>query len=75
MLKVRRSHNRLIFDMGLPMPGKDGLYIETGCRQSDDRLIFTIGIPILVCDAVFMVKWLPEDLFEIYIDYHIAFCF
>ena len=29
MLKIRRSH-RLIFDMGIPIPWKDGLYIETG---------------------------------------------
>ena len=30
MLKIRRSHDRLIFTMGIPIPGKDGLYIETG---------------------------------------------
>ena len=30
MLKIRRSHNRLIFNMGIPIPGKDGLYIKTG---------------------------------------------
>ena len=30
MLKIRRSHDRLIFNMGIPIPGKDGLYIETG---------------------------------------------
>ena len=30
MLKLRRSHDRLIFNMGIPIPGKDGLYIETG---------------------------------------------
>ena len=29
MLKIRRSHDRLIFNMGIPIPGKDGLYIET----------------------------------------------
>ena len=29
MLRIRRSHNCLIFDMGIPIPGKDGLYIET----------------------------------------------
>ena len=32
MLKIRRSHDRLIFNMGIPIPGKDGLYIETGPR-------------------------------------------
>ena len=30
MLKIRRSHDRLIFNMGIPIPGKDGLYIEAG---------------------------------------------
>ena len=30
MLKIRRSHDRLIFNMGMPIPGKDGLYIEMG---------------------------------------------
>ena len=32
MLKIRRSHDRLIFNMGIPIPGKDGLYIEAGPR-------------------------------------------
>ena len=30
MLKIRRSRDRLIFNMGIPIPGKDGLYSETG---------------------------------------------
>ena len=30
MLKIRRSRDRLIFNMGIPIHGKDGLYIETG---------------------------------------------
>ena len=30
MLKIRRSWDRLIFNMGIPIPGKDGLYIESG---------------------------------------------
>ena len=32
VLKVRQSHDRLIFNMGIPIPGKDGLYFETGPR-------------------------------------------
>ena len=32
MLKIRRSRDRLIFNMGIPVHGKDGLYIETGPR-------------------------------------------
>ena len=30
MLKIRRSHDCLIFNMGIPIPGKEDLYIETG---------------------------------------------
>ena len=29
MLKIRRPNGRLIFNMWIPIPGKDGLYIET----------------------------------------------
>ena len=29
MLKIRQSGDRLMFNMGIPIPGKDGLYIET----------------------------------------------
>ena len=32
MLKIRRSRDRLIFNMGIPIPGKDEVYIETGPR-------------------------------------------
>ena len=30
MLKIRRSHDRLIFNMEIPILGKNGLYIKTG---------------------------------------------
>ena len=33
MLKIRRSRDRLIFNMGIPIPGKDGLHTETGTRK------------------------------------------
>ena len=32
MVKIRQSHDRLIFNMGFPIAGKDGLYIEVGPR-------------------------------------------
>ena len=32
-LKIRRSHHHLIFNMGIHIPVKDGLYIETGLRM------------------------------------------
>ena len=31
MLKIRRSHDRFILNMGIPIPGKDGLDVETEC--------------------------------------------
>ena len=30
VLKIRRFRDRLIFNMGIPIPEKDGFYIETG---------------------------------------------
>ena len=30
MLKTRRSHDRPMFNMGIPIPRKDSLYIEMG---------------------------------------------
>ena len=30
MLKIRQSRDRLIFNIGIPITGKDGLYIEAG---------------------------------------------
>ena len=39
MLKIRRSCDRLIFNMGIPIPGKDCLCIEPGpCRSHDIHL-------------------------------------
>ena len=34
MLKIRRSHDRLIFNVGIPYLKKYGFYIETGSRLS-----------------------------------------
>ena len=34
MLKIRRPTGRLIFNMGIPIPGKTVFYIETGPRSS-----------------------------------------
>ena len=33
MLKIRRSRDCFIFNTGISIPGKDGLYIETGPRM------------------------------------------
>ena len=38
MLKIRRPTGRLIFNMGIPIPGKTVFYIETGpCRHACSR--------------------------------------
>ena len=33
MLKIKQSRDCLIFNMGIPIPGKNGLDIETGPRS------------------------------------------
>ena len=43
MLKIRQSHDRLIFNMGIPIPGKDGLYIENGPLVIPFRNAIRIG--------------------------------
>ena len=48
MLKIRRPNGRLIFNMGIPIPGKDGLYIETGPWISCSPLCGLIVISLLV---------------------------
>ena len=46
MLKIRRSHDRLIFNMGIPIPGKDGLYIEIGPWFSHGKSRYAFYLPI-----------------------------
>ena len=45
MLKIRRSHDHLIFNMGFPIPGKDGLYIEMGPCYPESCLCCPHPIP------------------------------
>ena len=45
MLKIRRSQDRLIFNMGIPILVRLHLYIETAPRQSWNSVI---GTPILI---------------------------
>ena len=48
VLKIRRPTGRLIFNMGIPIPGKTVFYIETGpwCHGDPD------------CNKVFVVNFL-----------------
>ena len=42
MLKIRRFRDRLIFNMGIPIPGKDGIYNETGPSFLDAIVIYKL---------------------------------
>ena len=44
MLKIRRSRDRLIFNMGIPIPGKDGLILRRGPGSLCDLVISTHDI-------------------------------
>ena len=46
-VNIRRSRNRLIFNMGMPIPGKDSLYIEKGPCCSLGRISSTCLISVL----------------------------
>ena len=50
MLKIRRPNGRLIFNMGIPIPGKTVFYIETGPWSSNELqwLEFKKRIPVVV---------------------------
>ena len=52
MLKTRRTHDRLIFNMRIPIPGIDGLYIETGPWWIGALVVATVLInPLRLSDA------------------------
>ena len=52
MLKIRRPNGRLIFNMGIPIPGKDGLYIETGPWYHEFRCADGyVSLPKALCDG------------------------
>ena len=65
MLKIRRSRDRLIFNMGISIPGKDGLYIETGplclclqmvtLRMKVSLLVVVGSLGGLTCEASRMI--------------------
>ena len=50
MLKIRRPTGRLIFNMGIPIPGKTVFYIETGpwTLFNCTSCVMTAGVIILV---------------------------
>ena len=58
MLKIRWSCDRLIFNMEIPIPGKDGLYIETGPWM---KLIALGTIKISHTGQLFYLRSSPPD--------------
>ena len=62
MLKIRRPNGRLIFNMGIPIPGKDGLYIETGPRPLPELLLtqFTDTYDVLARDTELTITHLTK---------------
>ena len=71
MLKIRRSRDRLIFNMGIPIPGKDGIYIESsGFAQNKINLLFGSVHPLPLVNPSIenndQTRWhltLPEPMF------------
>ena len=54
MLKIRRPTGRLIFNMGIPIPGKTVFYIETGPRshcayRTNQTSLFSNPLMLLMC--------------------------
>ena len=67
MLKIRRSWDRLIFNMGIPIQVRRHHYTAMlKIRWSQDRLIFNMGIPILVrrhhYTAMLKIRWSQDHL-------------
>ena len=50
MLKIRRSRDCLIFKMGIPIHGKDSLYIEPGPRVLVVRELRLAGSSLMLCN-------------------------
>ena len=54
---MRRSGDRLIFNMGIPIPGKDGLYIEAGPWLSVKASLFLYVMIIFQFILVWLDHW------------------
>ena len=52
MLKIRRSRDRLIFNMGIPIPGKDSLYIEMGPVYCHEDGVFIVSSKYDLCSIL-----------------------
>ena len=74
MLKIRRPNGRLIFNMGIPIPGKDGLYIEMGPRPSSWithqltiyswQSIYLCYNERLHCGKILLHYYIPKNVYD-----------
>ena len=55
MLKIRRSQDRLIFNMGIPIPGNNGIYIIA--RPPHQPPVILSGTPELGLAPLTYVCW------------------
>ena len=70
MLKIRRSRDRLIINMGIPIPRKDDFYIETEpcwfclllSSHTDTALCVAIYSHLLWCVSFRCPRWRPKSL-------------
>ena len=60
MLKIRRFQDRLIFNMGISIPGKYGIYIETGPRTR--FMLLPAGIYFFYSICGYMSGWNSQVL-------------
>ena len=57
MLKIGQSRDRLILNMGIPIPGEDHLYIEMGFKY-------------VVTYVLYGESWRPDILYMFYMETH-----
>ena len=66
MLKIRLSYDRLLFNMRIPIPGKDYLYIETGPLPHFPRYWpFVRGIHSPPADSPHKEQWCGALMFSV----------
>ena len=80
MLKIRRSNYSLVFNMGITIPGKDGLYIETGPRFHPEDQVWNFVIHLKFKNSseqtIYMLvsKWRTLSPTQVYFPLQVKFC-
>ena len=64
------SRDRLIFKMGIPIPGKDGLYSEMGPRTSSLLLVLLCGQIASEGTLVYRCSVIHWERFDVFISVH-----